>query len=391
MPDRTDDYDVAILGAGPIGCAIAYHLARRKIASVVLDREGPGGSHAVSGRVWVSPDASEQYARLCVRAIERYPVLEGEIGSFEYRRSGGLAPALTDAGTRAGVARAQRQAEAGLDVRWVSREEARRLEPSLSPEILGAVYSPHEGSVNPDLLVRRLVNAARRIGGTFLLHCGHLTVRPHPGGFLIRGGRGEIQASRLVLASSADDPEMRRQVEVPLPLRRVHEVTLVTEALPPLLHHTVASSPPEHSFGDVREARGTNSSHVIASAYQKVSGEVVLEGPASSGIAFDTILAAARDAARLLPPLATARVLRASAGSQVVSTDDAPILGAAGENMYIAIGSQESTLCPLLGEALTEIITRRRVSEDIAGFGPERFAASAATPAGPRQDSGRTP
>lgn len=356
MGDRNDDYDVAILGAGPIGCAIAYNLARRRITTVVLDREGPGGSYAVSGRVWVRPDVSEQYTRLCVRSIERYPALEGEIGPFEYIRSGGLVPALTDADTRAAMGRLH--AAAVSDVRWVSREEALGMEPSLSPEILGAAYSPHDGSVNPDLLVRRLVTATRQIGGAFLLHCGHLTVRSRPGGFLVRGGRGEIQANRLVLAAGEDDPEVRRQVEVTLPIRRVHEAMLMTEALPPLLRLTIAST------------------------YQKVSGEVMLGRPASGGIALETILAVAREAARFLPSLAAARVVRASIGPRAVPIDDAPILGAAGENIYVAIAPQECTLCVLIGEAIAEIITRRRVPEDVAGFGPERFSA-AATSAGP--------
>lgn len=371
MSDRTE-YDVAILGAGPVGCAIAYHLARRKISVVVLEREGAGGSHAVSGRLFVRSDLSELYARLCVRSLERYPALEGEIGPFGYVRSGSLAPAFTDADTREGMTHAHRQAAAGLNARWMSREEALGLEPSLSPDILGAASSPYDGSVNPDLLVRRLMTAARRVGGLFLLHCGHLTVRSRPGGVLIRGGRGEIQARRLVLAAGLDDSEIRRQVEVPLPIRLVHEAMLVTEALPPLLRHTIAS---------------------LTSAYQKVSGEVVFEGPAFGGIALDTILTIAREATRLLPAIAAARVIRASVRPKAVPTDGGPILGAAGENTYLAIAPQESTLCPLIGETLAEIITRRRVPEDVEGFGPERFSTPAATPAGPglRQDSDRTP
>ena len=372
MADRTEGHDVAILGAGPIGCAIAYSLARLKIHAVVLDRDGPGGSRTASGRFRVRPDAPELYARLCRRSIDQYPALEEEIGSIEYVRSGALAPALSEADAREGVARVHQQAKAGLDVRWLSREEAIGMEPGLSAEILGAAYSQDDGSVNPDLLVRRLVTAARRIGGAFLFHRGHLIVRSRPGGFVIRSGADEIQANRLVLAAGEDDPDVRRQLDVALPVRRVHDLMLVTEAPPRLLHHTMVGS--------------------LASAYQTVSGEVVLEGSAGDGIALEPILTVARDAARLLPSLAAARVIRVWAGPRAVPADGWPIVGPVGDNIYTAMAPEEITLCPLLGEAIAEVITRRRVSSEIDAFSPARFSAPAA-PAGAdlRQDSGGTP
>jgi len=368
MPDGTEGRDIAILGAGPVGCAIAYSLARRKIPAVVLDWEGPGGSRMTSGRFRLPPDADAQYAHLYRRAIEEYPALETEIGSIGYVRSGGLVPALSETDSREGMARVRQQAEAGLDVRWLSRDEAIGMEPGLSPEILGAAYSQYDGSVSPDLLVRRLVNAARRIGGAFLFHCGHLTVRPRPGGFLIRSGVGEIEANRLVLAAGVDDPDIRRQLEISLPLHRVHDLMLVTEPVPPALRHT------------------------FPSAYQSVSGEVVIEGPASDGIPLEPMLTVARDAARLLPSLAAARVIRAWAGPRSVPVDGWPIVGTVGDNAYVAIAREEITLCLLLGEAIAEIITRRRASSEIDVFSPARFSATTAAAGGDfRKDSGRTP
>ena len=368
MPDRTEECHVAILGAGPIGCAIAYSVARRKIPAVVLEWEGPGGSRMTSGRFRVPPDADAPYAHLCRRGIEQYPALEAEIGSIGYVRSGGLVPVLRETDSHEGTARTRQQAEAGLDVRWLSREEAIGMEPSLSPEILGAAYSPYDGSVNPDLLVRRLVNAARRVGGAFLFHCGHLTVRPRSGDFLIRSGLGEIQANHVVLAAGVDDPDIRRQLEISLPLHRVGDLMLVTEPVAPVLRHT------------------------LPAAFQSVSGEVVLEGPASDGIALEPIRAVARDARHLLPSLAAARVIRAWAGPRSVPADGRPILGTVGDNTYVAIAREEITLCLLLGEATAEIITRRRASSEIEMFSPARFSATTAAAAGGdvREDSGRT-
>lgn len=368
MPDRSEGYDVAILGAGPTGCAIAYNLARRGVATVVLDRGGAGGPQAVSGRVGMPWDSPEPYARLCLRSAEKYPLLEEEIGAIESVRSGSLAPVLTDEDAREAIARVRQQVEAGLDVRWLPRDEALAVEPALSPQTVGAAYSPSGGSVNPHLLVRRLTKAARQMGTRVLLHCGYLAVHTRAGGFLIRSGRGDIETARLVLTTDVDDPELRRQLDVGVPVRRVHDLMLVSDALAPLLRHA------------------------LPWAHQRISGEIVVEGTAAGGVTFDAIGRAAREAVRLLPSLASARVLRTCAGARADSIDGRPVLGQAGDHVYIAVVPQEITLCPLVGEVLTEMITRRQVPDEIEHFGPERFSASAATVGGePRQDSGRTP
>jgi len=376
MPDRPESYEVGILGAGAVGCSIAYHLARHKIIPVVVDREGAGtgASGATAAGIWVHTKTPPAYARQCLHSAERYPGFQDELGPIEYMRTGGLRPAFTEADAQAGIELARSQAAAGLDVRWLSREEVLRREPALSPDILGATYSPHDGSVNPFLLVRRLMSATRRLGGTFLLYSGHVAVRPRPGGFQVESGRGEIQVRRLVLAAGAWAPELGRQVGITIPVRPVRGHILVTEKLPPLLRHT------------------------IAAARQQITGEVLLGSTREdAGMDRETTLAmlrlVARDGVRLIPALAAARVIRAFAGIRPIPVEGMPILGPVRsvEGLFIAVADSGITLCPLLGESMATVINQGSLPEGLEGWSPERLGLMPARSSGVRQDSPEYP
>jgi len=377
MPDRSQEYDVGILGAGVVGCAIAYALARRKVAPAVLDTDGAGSgtSGATAAGVWVHSKTPSPYARLSLRSAEQYPALQEEIGPIEYLRTGGIRPALSEAEALAGMELARQQAEAGLDVRWLSREDVLRREPALSPEILGATYSPHDGCVNPFLLIRRLVSAARRLGATFLLSRGHVAVYPLSSGFRLKAGADEVYVERLVLATGPWVRTVGRDVGVTVPVSLVRGHLLVTEKLPPLLRHN------------------------IAAARQLVTGEVLFgqtweEAGLERMTTLEMIRRVARDGVRLIPALGAARLIRAFVGIRPMPFDGLPILGPAGDldGLYVAATHSGITLAPLIGEAMADLLVRGRFPGDLDAWSSTRMGV----PAGgggitARQDSPKSP
>lgn len=371
MADRPRRFDVGILGAGAVGCAAAYYLARRRVSVVVVDRGGAGGgaSAATSARVWIHTEEPAEYARLLLHSAHRYPVLQEQVGAMEYLRTGGLGPVFTvdeEARARDLVVR---QGAAGLPVRWLSREEALRREPALNPQVIGATYCPADGSVNPFLLVRRLATAARRLGASFVLHSGYVAIRSRGGSFLLLTGRGEVMVRRLVVAAGAGTPDVLAHVDAALPLRAVFTHFAVTEKVPALLRHT------------------------LRTVRQQPSGEVLVEAPQEGPpvqceAAPDVLLGLAREATRTIPSLGSARMLRAFTGVRAVPVDGLPILGPVDEDVYVAVAPRGITLCPLLGEAVAELVTRGRVLPSLEPWTPNRFEGVAAQNGkGGRQDS----
>ena len=59
-----DGYDVVVVGAGIVGAACAYELARRNLKVAILDREmvGGGATAAGMGHIVVMDDSEAQFA-----------------------------------------------------------------------------------------------------------------------------------------------------------------------------------------------------------------------------------------------------------------------------------------------------------------------------------------
>ncbi|MEZ6023838.1 MAG: FAD-dependent oxidoreductase [Hyphomonadaceae bacterium] len=142
------DFDAAIVGAGAVGLACAFALARRGASVVVLEREPRIGS-GISARNSEVIHAGLHYptgslkARLSVagrRAL--YDFLASHNVAFE--RCGKLIVATED-GEIPALDRLQRQAEInGVEnVRRISGEEARELEPQL--KAVAALHTPESG------------------------------------------------------------------------------------------------------------------------------------------------------------------------------------------------------------------------------------------------------
>jgi len=184
MSDRPRGGEVAVLGAGVLGCLVARALARRKLAPLVIQQGGPrsGLAGVSSAAVWDHTEAAE-IARVGLESVGRFQQLEEQIGPFGYLMTGGLAPAWTDADASAKEAFAVAQAEAALPVQWLPRDEVLQREPALDGAVRGATYSPREGVLNVNLLAQRLIAAAGALGPPFCSTRARSPSKTPAGGF----------------------------------------------------------------------------------------------------------------------------------------------------------------------------------------------------------------
>ena len=141
------DFDLAIVGAGTTGCAIARHLSRFDLKIALVDAAedvAAGASRANSAIVHAGFDAKpgSLMARLNVRGNAVFESWCREL-SIPFSRCGSLVSAFTpddEATLRDLLARGE--ANGVPDLRIVSGDEARALEPRLSKEALSALWAP---------------------------------------------------------------------------------------------------------------------------------------------------------------------------------------------------------------------------------------------------------
>src|SRR5712691_6463980 len=171
--------DIIVVGAGIVGCAVAYELARRGASVEVVDDRpaGMGATQAAAGILAPFIEARDGGPLLELTArsldlfdgfIERVTMDSG--CPVQYQRTGSLDVAMqTDSMPRLAALRD------GLATRHVAAElldasDVRAREPNLSNDALGGLLIPTHGFVGAAELIRALATGARRHGARIIEH-----------------------------------------------------------------------------------------------------------------------------------------------------------------------------------------------------------------------------
>lgn len=243
---HSHDRDVIVIGAGLVGGALAWGLARRGLDVAMLDEEDAAyrASRGNFGLVWVQGKGAgfPAYARWTRNSSDRWAELADELAreaglDVGYRRPGGVVPILDEEGLAEEAAlQEQLRAESGnhgYDCELLDHARLAELCPGLGDDVVGGTYCPHDGDANPLRLMRALHAGFARAGGRYLSGARVDRIETLPGGgFRVLCERGEIQAAKVVVAAGLGAGELAAQVGMTLPVRPVQGQCLITERAP---------------------------------------------------------------------------------------------------------------------------------------------------------------
>ena len=158
------DADVIIVGGGIIGCSVAWQLSKLGKQVLVLERTdvASGSAGATDGVVGYHTKKPGQQMDLAVQSIEMFRTLNEQLGEdVEYGfEAGGMQPVEDKMQWDILSEIVEQQRKSGVDIRMISKDEARKIEPQLADDIYGALYSPTGGKVNPLKLTMAYARAA---------------------------------------------------------------------------------------------------------------------------------------------------------------------------------------------------------------------------------------
>ena len=412
------DADVVVVGAGAIGLAIAYELAGRGLAPVVVEQSKPGvgtswgnagcivPSHAIplaepgmfttalrsilsgQGPVTLRPVPNPHLLRWIIRflrhcrpqAVEAAaPVLAalGRLSAELHREwqaeeridcayaAEGLLHVFGDSRAFAKARHhAQWEATFGVASQVVDGDEARALEPALNDSVVGGVFYPDDAGLDPGRFLSGLAAAAIRRGARLFYETEVQDAQTNSGEVRsVVTSRGAIRTRELVVAAGAATPRLAKAFGHWLPIEAAKGYSITVE----------------------RQAHGPRRRMLLGEKYVAVA-------PMGDKLRLSGWLELGRRDARL-PASRLARVVRNArsrlhldaelqvtsrwAGFRPVTPDGVPIIGRAPgwRNLTYAAGHAMLgiTLAPATGRLVAQLLSGEETQVDISRCSPERF------------------
>ena len=226
-----------IIGGGVIGTSVAYHLAKLGWTDIVLLER----RQLTCGTTWHAAGlvgqlrATQNLTRLARYSIDLYGALEAETGQATGFKQNG---AITVAPTAERFDELKRSAAMGrhfdVDVQVISPREARELWPMLeTQDLVGAIWMPKDGQINPVDVTQALARGARQRGARVLEGCKVTGILVRDGRACgVRTDRGEISAEVVVNCGGMWAREIGLMAGVAVPLHAAEHFYIVTEPMP---------------------------------------------------------------------------------------------------------------------------------------------------------------
>lgn len=217
-------FDVIIAGLGAMGSAAAYHLSRRGLRVLGLDRftqpHAFGSSHGKSRIIREAYFENPLYVPLVRRAYECWAELESRSGRPLLTPTGGLMIGPPD-GVVVRGARAS-ALKHGLPFEELSAAAVHERFPALLPAASDtAIWEPRAGILNPESAIEAHLALAREHGAQLRFGEPAESWTERPGGLVrVRTGEGMFDAAWLVVASGAWVTQLVPELALPLVVER---------------------------------------------------------------------------------------------------------------------------------------------------------------------------
>ncbi len=360
--------DVAVVGGGLIGCALAAELAGRGVDVMVLEKGEPGAEASGAAAGMLTPQ-SEAHARdaffdLGIESRGLYPSWVARLSEDTGMDTGYR---------RCGFVRCRSGEEPLEDLAWqralgltvieeTAESLAGRTGGRLSPEVNGASFFPDEAVVDPRLLARAVWLAALRRGARVRTQVAVL-------GFVLEKGvcrgvettEGRVAAGAVVDAAGAW-AAFAGTLPVALPIEPVRGQIVALRLQAPPFDPLVAGS-------DVYLVPRPDGTVLLGATVERVGFR--------KAVTAEAVARLIGAATRLMPSLGDAMFASAWSGLRPATPDALPVLGASPvPGLYFAAGHHRNgiLLAPVTATILADLLAGGP-KRDLAAFSVERFAS----------------
>ena len=377
--------DVVVVGGGIVGAACTYELACAGASVTLLEREElAAGASGRNNGLWLTP-TDPQLLPMARASLGRYLELVDD-SPVPYRLDpepiGLLAVALDEDEMALGARAHDPYRAAAVEVEKLAVKDALRLEPSLSPEILGGWLVHHGHRLAPAALTVALALMAAERGAAVRHHLPAQALIERRGRVVgVVTDEGRIDADEVVVATGPWTHALLDPAGHRLPIAGARGWLVRLDPGPDLLHRLVASAGWELVTGRWEEGAVRAGSLEDVSAATSTLLNPATDGSLIAGSSRQPVLAPeaeepgvpariVRGAIRLVPSLAEARVRSGWWGIRPMTPDERPFVGRLADGLSVAAGHGSEGV--ILGAGTGQLIASTLLGHD-APFDPEPF------------------
>ncbi|MEI3607419.1 FAD-dependent oxidoreductase [Pseudogracilibacillus sp. SE30717A] len=379
------NYEVAVIGGGIVGCAVAYYVAESGLDCILIEKNdvASGTSSRCDGNVTIVDKDPGFDSHMSLVSQELIEDLHQKLDiPFEYRKHGSILVCDNDDEMQAAVDWVKTQSEAGLKFNVLDQKDIRNESPFFAEDIPGGLECETDSLINPYLFCYSLIEKAKKSFGLEVKTFAEVTNITKDTDFTIETSNGNVTAKKVVNAAGVWAPFIGKMLDIDIPIvpRKGH-ILVGSRQQPVMMRNVMEFGYLMNKFGRERVADKRTAEHGVALVLEPTESQNFLLGSSRQFVGYDAsidiqvVQTIARRALRFYPKMDDFKMIRAYTGFRPFTEDHLPIVSEVEEipGYYIAAGHEGDgiSLATGTGKLMEEIINEK--SKTIIPREPLRF------------------
>lgn len=368
---KTENYEVAVIGGGVVGCASAYYLSEAGMDCVLIEKNGiaSGTSSRCDGNVTIVDKDPGFDSLMSMKSQELTVELTKKLNiHFEYRALGSILVCDNDEEMEAAVDWVETQRKAGLKFNVLDQKDIRNESPFFADDIPGGLECETDSLINPYLYCYSLIDKAEEYGLTVKAQTEVTNISKEDDEFVIETTEGNIRAKKVVNAAGVWAPFIGKMLDIDIPIipRKGH-ILVGSRAEPVMLRNVMEFGYLMNKFGRERIADERTAEHGVALVLEPTESQNFLVGSSRQFVGYDSSIdiqvvhTIAKRALRFFPKMDDFKIIRSYTGFRPFTEDHLPIVSEVDEvpGFFIAAGHEGDgiSLATVTGKLVEELVS----------------------------------
>ncbi|WP_284141236.1 MULTISPECIES: FAD-dependent oxidoreductase [unclassified Virgibacillus] len=388
--EKANQAEVAIIGGGIVGCAIAYYVAKAGIDCMLIEKNdiASGTSSKCDGNITIVDKDPGFDSQMSLVSQELTTELGDDLDlPFEYRALGSILVCENDAEMEAAVEWVKIQNEAGLRFKVLDQADIKQESPYFADDLPGGLECETDSLINPYLFCYSLIDKAKAYGLKLHTHAEVKGITKQDD-FKIDTEKGTFRAKKVVNAAGVWAPFIGEMLGIDIPIKpRKGHIIVGARQKPIMMRNVMEFGYLMNKFERERVADARTMEHGVALVLEPTESQNFLLGSSRQFVGYDSsvdmqvVETMARRAMRFFPKMEDFNMIRTYTGFRPWTADHLPIVSAVEEmpGFYIAAGHEGDgiSLATVTGKLIEALLCEK---ETIIPVNPLRFDRFTKTP-----------